>query len=233
MIDWLNNIDTETFLSLNSFRWNFADTFFVLFSGKWIWIPMYASILYVLFRDFGWKQAILMAVCVAAAITLADQIGNSVMRPFFERPRPANEDSPIADLAIYVEGHKPGGHYGFPSCHAANTFALASLISLWIRRRALTVFLFLWALITCYSRIYLAAHYPGDLFVGALLGIAISILLYYLSILIGNKILKDGFRVGESGASVMRLYRATNFYPSYSIILVGVLTILYICIVSL
>ena len=36
-----------------------------------------------------------------------------------------------------------------------------------------------WALITCYSRIYLGVHYPGDLLVGALIGAASASAVYY------------------------------------------------------
>lgn len=234
MLDWLLNIDNEIFLSLNAMRSDFGDTFFLLFSSKWIWVPMYASILYVLFRDFGWKQALLMTVCIALAITIADQLGATVLRPIFERPRPSAQYSPIADMAIYVEGHRPGGHYGFPSCHAANTFALATLLSLWLRKASLLiVFLFIWAVINCYSRIYLAAHYPGDLLCGAVLGAVIGFAVFYLSVRAGRWWLGTGHILRGEPQTASLFYKGCKFQLSWLIIAVGTLTILYICIVSL
>ena len=38
-----------------------------------------------------------------------------------------------------VNGHR-GGRYGFPSCHAANTFGLAFFVWFLFRKRWLTVF---------------------------------------------------------------------------------------------
>lgn len=37
-----------------------------------------------------------------------------------------------------------------------------------------------WAVLTCYSRVYLGVHYPGDLFVGMLVGITGATLMYFI-----------------------------------------------------
>ena len=78
-----------------------------------------------------------------------------------------------------VNGYR-GGRYGFPSCHAANTFGLAFFLVYLFRQRMLSVFILLWALVTCYSRAYLGVHYPGDLLAGALLGFIGASLFYGL-----------------------------------------------------
>ena len=44
----------------------------------------------------------------------------------------------------------------------------------------LNSFLSAWAILVCYSRSYLGVHYPGDLFVGMLLGLTGAILAYLL-----------------------------------------------------
>ena len=38
------DIDTDIFLSLNRMHSPFFDYFMSTYSGKWIWIPMYAAI---------------------------------------------------------------------------------------------------------------------------------------------------------------------------------------------
>ena len=43
-------------------------------------------------------------------------------------------------------------------------------------------FLFSWALIIGYSRVYLGVHYPSDVLVGGMVGIVIAQILYYLSL---------------------------------------------------
>jgi undecaprenyl-diphosphatase len=66
-----------------------------------------------------------------------------------------------------------GGKYGFASSHASNTFAIASYMFLVFRGKIRAMgWLFLWAGVISYTRIYLGVHYPADILVGALVGIA-------------------------------------------------------------
>ena len=38
------------------------------------------------------------------------------------------------------------------------------------RKRWLSIFIIVWALFNCYTRVYLGVHYPGDLLVGGIIG---------------------------------------------------------------
>ena len=153
-------MDTDLLLAINGWRAEWADLFMYAFSGKWIWIPLYASILYVIARNLHWKVAIGCAVAIALTIIFADQIGATLIRPWVCRLRPANPENPISEFVHIVNGYR-GGRYGFPSCHAANTFGLAFFLFYLFRNRALNWFIMVWALLTCYSRSYLGVHYPG------------------------------------------------------------------------
>ena len=179
LLQLLNQCDTDLLLAINGWHNGYWDTFMYAFSGKWVWVPMYAALVYLLARNLPWRTTLWCLVGVALCITFADQVGASLIRPWAERLRPANPENPVSDLVHIVNGYR-GGRYGFPSCHAANTFGLAFYLMLVVRRKALTGLLVAWALVTCYSRAYLGVHYPGDLLAGALLGLAGAALCYTL-----------------------------------------------------
>lgn len=169
MIEFLNSLDTSAFLAINGAHSPFFDSFMTMFTGRYIWIPMYAIVLLILFRTCRWHTAILYLAALAAAVFLTDQTCATIIRPVVERLRPSNPDSPISSLVYVVDGYR-GGNYGFPSCHAANSMALAMFLTLFVKRRSFTIFIFGWALLNSYSRLYLGVHYPGDLLVGATIG---------------------------------------------------------------
>ncbi len=178
-MEQLINIDTGIFLFFNSMYCDFADRFMQLFSERFIWVPMYATLLFVIIRNYGWRKALFIIAGSALAIAMTDQLCASLIRPVVQRLRPANPANPLSDLVHIVNGYR-GGNYGFPSCHAANTFALVGLMVPLIRNRRFTATVVTWALVNCYSRIHLGVHYPGDLLAGGLIGFMIGYLCYYL-----------------------------------------------------
>lgn len=180
MLEYLNDIDNQLFLMLHSaFRNGFLDSFMKMFSGRWVWVPFYISIaLTAMLNRTDWKRLGGFLVAVGIAIALTDQTCATFIRPAVARLRPSNLDNPISSMVMVVNGYR-GGSYGFPSCHAANSMALAMFISLAFRRRWFTIFIFGWAVVNSLSRIYLGVHYPGDLLVGGCIGACIAILCYY------------------------------------------------------
>lgn len=127
IINFLSEVDTNVFLFFNGIHSPFWDYFMSAFTGKIIWVPMYATILYILLINFHWKVVLCYVAAIALTITFADQMCSSIIRPVVARLRPANPENPIVDLVHIVNGYR-GGSYGFPSCHAANSFGLAMYV---------------------------------------------------------------------------------------------------------
>lgn len=193
-------IDTDIFLFINRMHSTFFDYFMSAYSGKWMWIPMYAALWYVMLRNFHWKVTLLCMIGLALTITFADQVCATLIRPHVERLRPSNLGNPISEMVHIVDGHR-GGRFGFPSCHAANTFGLAFFIFFLFRKQWLTVFMMAWALLTCYSRVYLGVHYPGDLLVGTLVGLTGAYLIYRLFVKVSGH--KHAERVEHVNAPIL------------------------------
>lgn len=176
---WLSDIDARLLLIVNGAHSPFFDSVMWCISGRWIWVPFYAVLAYLLFRRMSWKRASICFVTIGLIILAADQTCATLIRPEIGRLRPANLNNPLSSFVHVVNGYR-GGRYGFPSCHAANTFALAVFMSLVIRHKWFTVMMFSWAFVVSYSRMYLGVHYFGDLFCGATIGSLFAVLFYYL-----------------------------------------------------
>ena len=179
IILWLSDIDARLLLIVNGAHSPFFDSVMWCISGRWIWVPFYAVLAYLLFRRMSWKRASICLVTIGLIILAADQTCATLIRPEIGRLRPANLNNPLSSFVHVVNGYR-GGRYGFPSCHAANTFALAVFMSLVIRHKWFTVMMFSWAFVVSYSRMYLGVHYFGDLFCGATIGSLFAVLFYYL-----------------------------------------------------
>jgi undecaprenyl-diphosphatase len=175
MFEWLNQIDTQFFLSLNGAASPFFDRFFAFFTSKETWYPLYILLLLLIVRKYK-MQSIWVILFFIILIVLSDQL-SGLVKDLVERLRPTHEPS----LAGQVHNPtKSGGKYGFVSSHAANSFALAVLTGFVSQRKRLWGVMLLWALITSYSRIYVGVHYPFDVFFGAILGVLIAWGVYWL-----------------------------------------------------
>jgi len=160
--------DENLFRIINESHTAFLDNFMQFLSDKFVWIPLYAALIYLLYRTK--PQAIKAALFyVILAVIWADQISSSVLKPFVKRLRPSH----VAEFKSWI--HLPngeGGLYGFCSSHAANAFAVACCIFLLTKNKSIGISLFIWAALVSYSRIYLGVHYPLDVITGAFVGIS-------------------------------------------------------------
>ena len=131
IIHWLAEIDRNLMLILNYDGGPIADQVWWIVSGKFTWTPLYLWLLWLLYTwskpiKVNWSRFVALIVLTALVIVLSDQIASGLIKPLVMRPRPAQPDSGIAQFIHTVNGYR-GGHYGFVSSHAANTWGL----SLW------------------------------------------------------------------------------------------------------
>lgn len=169
MLESLVHFDQQLLLLLNGSNSVYWDGFWVAITTVATWIFFYAALLFVLFRSYDFRSVCLLVFMVGIAILLADQGASGICKPLVHRFRPSHE--PALDGLVDIVDGRRGGLYGFFSSHAANGFAICTLLSLVFRYRGVTLSLLAFAMLSSFSRIYLGLHYPGDILVGMLWGI--------------------------------------------------------------
>lgn len=167
--------DVALFEALNFDGGKAMDSFMSAVSGVVMWLPLYALILYMVWRRYSWRGLLLFVVAAAVAMGLADVIAGvfkhsgplkDVWASFPARPRPMWSDG-IENIHVPSYEH---GEFGTVSAHAATIVSLALLSAMVVQRRWLTVVMIVVSLLYCYSRIYLACHFPQDILLGAGVG---------------------------------------------------------------
>jgi len=175
----LEELDKKLFLFINSHNSEFWDFVMFTISRIIVWIPLYIAILAALASKYRRKILILL-LFIIIAVTLSDQI-SVFMKNGFERLRPCH--NPELEGMVHLVNGYCGGKFSFVSSHAANSFNIAVLSLLLIKRRWFSVAMLIWAAVVGYSRIYLGVHYPGDVLCGSLLGALIGWGIYNIYIL--------------------------------------------------
>jgi undecaprenyl-diphosphatase len=136
-------------------------------------VPVFVGIVAAWFL-IGWglgrpteRRGAVLALLAAGGALLVNQ---ALIR-IWDRPRPFIAHPHTVHVLVSRSTDS-----SFPSDHAAASIAIAVAVLLLHRRLGLVVLAV--ALLVCYSRVYVGAHYPGDVLAGAAIGLAVTLLLW-------------------------------------------------------
>ena len=206
---WQNvhHFDQQITLTINSWNSAFSDPIWAFLSMKLVWVPLYAAILALIIWKLGWKKGGILILGTILTIVFCDQFAN-LIKHSVARIRPLHDEFMVRNGLNILE---LGGGYSFFSAHAANSFGLAAVTWLGLKRGLLGTdslraenhqsdtfrkdaklvkwygwFMFTWAALVGISRIFVGKHYLGDVIVGTIAGLIIGLTLG-LAVSIANK----------------------------------------------
>lgn len=180
--------DYPLFLLLNFDGGPAMDALMKVISNPAAWAWLYILILWLVWRKEGWRGALLVLVLMAAAVGLSDMIAGifkhtgllkNLWPSFPARLRPMH--TPELEGVVHVV--KQGGQYGTVSAHAATMVSMAVLAIGAIGRKWFKWLMIGSVVLICYSRIYMAYHFPVDIALGTGVGLiagAVALAIYRL-----------------------------------------------------
>ena len=166
MISYIDIADKYLLLWVHKNHNTFLDYLMPALTSSDNWtIPIILLILFLGFRC-GKKGRIALVIIVICLGT-TDALCAQVLKPFFQRLRPSHLS--IEGLNLLVG---QGGKWSMPSNHAANIFALSTILSYFYERFKFPLYLF--SVVIAISRVYVGVHYPSDILIGSFVGYLIG-----------------------------------------------------------
>ncbi|HVN47976.1 MAG TPA: phosphatase PAP2 family protein [Bacteroidota bacterium] len=179
LIDFLYKVDLGLFRFINGTLQNpVFDAFFPFITDlNRIRLVLYAVILILLWMlVHKSKTTRLAALLLILTILIGDQLNSFVIKFILERTRPCHS---LVHVHLLVGC---GSGYSFPSSHAVNNFAGALILAYFFPRGKWWLFGF--ASLVAFSRIYVGVHYPSDVAGGAVIGLSIASAVLFFAYLV-------------------------------------------------
>ena len=168
MLDILYNLDFQILLFINqTLSTPIFDFIMPLFDKVKNWIP-FILIFWLLLCYLDKKNRKKLLILIPLVILIGDQIGKFIKHLEFR-------DRPWVSLGEFINhlGGNGGKHYSFPSNHALNISSISIIFS--SIYKDYSRYIWCYAIIIIFSRVYIGVHYPSDVLVGAAIGILVGI----------------------------------------------------------
>ena len=185
MIDILIEIDKKLMVFLNKTISNSIFDILMPIITNQNFLAIIGVILIIYLGYFGEKKGRITLLVLLFAAGMSDAICAQIIKPWVGRIRPSHEFIEYINLLV-----SKGGKWSFPSNHAANSFAFATVLSYFYDKNK--IILFSIASVIAFSRVYVGVHYPMDIFFGGLIGYTISWIILSIWVIIKMRELKRG-----------------------------------------
>jgi membrane-associated phospholipid phosphatase len=128
---------------------------------------------------------------LALACNLLPMAVLQVLKSLFQKPRPMHYFEHTSWVHI-LEHWDRYFERSFPSGHSEGAFSFFCFLTFLLpqRFRAAGLLFFFLALLVCYSRVYLTAHFFADVYAGSIIGLAVSTIAWVVM----NKYFKPKFK---------------------------------------
>ena len=144
--------------------------FLIVFFGEYFIFVSLLVFVYFIFKN--WRKGDFSNIYLSILAIVAALIGRfgvvSFIRFFYHRPRPF--------LELNIPHLISNGSYSFPSGHTIFLFALATVI--YFFNKKLAYFLYASGAIVGLARVVGGAHWPSDIFGGAIFGALVGLVVY-------------------------------------------------------
>ena len=189
--------DKTLLMVFNGSHCPFVDRLAVTLTCGYMWILLYIALLLLVINNHKTVVQISLVIGMALLAIVLSPIHDILMQ----------------DSVQVVNNYRAEG-YSFFSAHASNTMAVAVFFSLLVKDRLFACTLITWALVNCWTRLYLGVHYPSDIIVGVVWGRVSGLFAYTMY----NKV-KDtrSVRASDDAATTDMAYRRSDINTVISV----------------
>ena len=164
---------SEIHINLNQLHTSWFDIFFKYLTDLGDGMAIVLVVLILVF--FSKRKSLQVALSGIVSGIIAQFLKKVV---FGATPRPSAYFEDLNIPLHYIEGVDLHTAFSFPSGHSTAIFTLMTSLVLISNKPKLDILFITLASIVAFSRVYLSQHFLGDIYVGSILGILSSLMVY-------------------------------------------------------